>query len=593
MQHHKAGHLEEAQRVFQLGNALAAQGRIDQAVAHYERVLALKPDNVAAHNNLGLMLMAQGKMDQAVAHYERALALNPDDAPTHYNLGLARAAQGKVDQEIAHYQRAVALQPNFAAAHNNLGFTLTAYGKMDQAVAHYERALALKPDYALAHNNLGLTLTAQGKIDQALTHYERALALKPDYAEAHSNLLLTLNYASDKDPVAMYTAHLGFAKRWEASLATSVSAPAKDRSLERRLRIGYVSSDFRQHSIVRFIEPVLAHHDRDRFEVFCYFNNYFQEDEVTVRLKSHADHWRSINGLSDELTAQQIRADQIDILIDLNGHTAKNRLLVFTLRPAPVQVTWLGYPNTTGLSAMNYRITDQFADPVGMTEHLHSEKLIRLPDCFSCYQPYMDAPEVSGLPARAKGYVTFGSFNSLAKITPAVMAVWAQILQAVPGSRLTLKYSGLGEKGTQQTVREVFGTWGIAPERLELLGRDRSTKAHLERYGSVDIGLDPFPYNGATTTCEALWMGVPVVTLAGKTHAGRVGASQISNLGLTEFMCHTPEEYVTTAARLANDLERLSTLREELRSRMAASPLTDTQRFTKNLEQAYLVMWKD
>jgi predicted O-linked N-acetylglucosamine transferase (SPINDLY family) len=385
---------------------------------------------------------------------------------------------------------------------------------------------------------------------------------------------------------------LDFAKRWEAPLATLVQPHPHDRSPERRLKIGYVSSDFRQHSVAWFIEPVLAHHDRERFEIFCYAN-LFQEDAVTERLKAHADHWRKIYGLPDELAAQQIRADQIDILVDLNGHTAENRLLVFARKPAPVQVTWLGYPNTTGLSAMDYRLTDGFADPVGMTEPFHSETLIRLPECFSCYQPPRDAPAVSELPAKEKGYITFGSFNKLTKVTPEVMATWARILQAVPGSRLALQSAGLGEDAMQQMVREAFAGLGITPERLELHGHDRSQKTHLERYRNIDIGLDPFPYNGTTTTCDALWMGVPVVTLAGKVHAGRVGVSQMSNLGLTELIGQTPEEYVAIATRLATDRERLGALRKELRSRMTASPLMDAPRFTTNLEQAYRGMWKD
>jgi predicted O-linked N-acetylglucosamine transferase (SPINDLY family) len=577
---------------YNLGNALATQGNIAQAVAHYERALALRPAFVEAHHNLGLALAAQGDIAQAVAHYERALLLKPDYAEAHYNLGAVLAAQGDTAQAVAHYVRALALRPAFAEVHNNLGIVLEAQGDTAQAVAHYERALLLKPDYAEAHNNLGNALAAQGDTAQAVAHYVRALLLRPAFAEAHSNLLFTLNYVSDKDPVAVYAAHLDFAKRREPPLTALIQAHSNDRSLERRLRIGYVSSDFRQHSVGYFIEPVLEHHDHNRFEIFCYSNN-LREDQVTGRLRSHADHWCRINSLSDEQAAQQIRADQIDILIDLSGHFGYNRLLVFARKPAPIQVTWLGYPNTTGLSAMDYRLTDGFADPVGMTEHLHSEQLVRLPECFSCYQPPQVAPEVSELPAWAKGYLTFGSFNNLAKVTPEVMAVWAQILRAIPGSRLILKNAGLDGSTVQQRVRETFTGWGVAPDRLELLGRDRLQNTHLERYGSIDIGLDPFPYNGATTTCEALWMGVPVVTLAGRTHAGRVGVSQLSNLGLTELIGHTPDEYIAAALRLADGLEYLSALRKELRSRMAASPLTDGQRFTQNLEHAYRAMWQD
>jgi predicted O-linked N-acetylglucosamine transferase (SPINDLY family) len=585
------GH-EEAQQAYQLGNALIAQGRTDQAVAHYERALALKPDYAEAHNNLGMALGMQGKIGQAVTHLRQAIALQPDFVAAHNNLGNALSMQGETDQAVTHFERALALDPDYAEAHYNLGSVLVLQGKTDRAVAHFERALALKPGHAEAHYNLGNALALQGETDQAVTHYERALSLKPDDTVAHNGLLFILNYLSAKNPETVCAAHLDFARRWEAPLARFIQPHSNDRSPERRLRIGYVSGDFRQHSVGYFIEPVLAQHDHDRFEIFCYSND-LKEDAVTARLQSYADRWRRLAGLSDEAVAQQIRADQIDILIDLSGHTRGNRLLVFARQPAPVQVTWLGYPTTTGLSAMDYRLTDGFADPAGMTEHLHSEKLVRLPECFSCYRPPSGAPEVSGLPARAKGYVTFGSFNNLAKINREVMVVWAKILQAVPGSRLTLKNTGLGGGSVQQRVWETFRGLGVAPERLELLGNDPSPRVHLERYGSIDIGLDPFPYNGATTTCEALWMGVPVVALAGKAHAGRVGVSQLSNLGLTELVGNSTEEYVAIAARLARDLERLSALRTELRSRLAASPLTDAPRFTRNLEQAYRGMWQE
>ena len=557
VQQHKSARFDEAERCFRLGNSFAAQGRMDQAVIHYERALSLKPD-----------------------------------AQVYNNLGNAYAVQGLRDLAVAQYERAISLRPAYPDAHNNLALVLTAQGKMDQAAIHYDRAVSLKPDFAEAHNNLALVLTAQGKIGEAIAHYKRALSLKPDYIDANSNLLLTLNYAPDIDPVDVYAAHLSFAKRLEAQVAAWIQPHSIDRSAQRRLRIGYVSSDFRQHSVACFIEPVLENHHHNQFEIFGYSNSS-QEDAVTARLKSYADHWRNIALLSDEAVAQQIRNDKIDILVDLNGYTALNRVSVFARKPAPVQVSWLGYPNTTGLSAMEYRLTDGFADPVGMTEHLYSEKLMRLPECFSCYKPPLDAPEVSETPAQKKKYVTFGSFNHHAKITPPVMAIWARILQAVPRSRLTIKNFGLGAKTVQHEVHSMFRGLGIAPERLELLGHDRSQNDHLARYRDIDIALDPFPYNGATTTCEALWMGVPVITLAGKTHAGRVGMSQMSNLRLTDLISRTPEEYIATAIQLASDLERLNMLRKELRSRLASSPLTDARRFTKNLEQAYLVMWKN
>lgn len=552
----EASRIEQARAAFQHANALAAQGHMEQAVTHYEHSLSLRED-VAARNNLGNALAALGRIDQAAIHFERV----------------------------------VSLVPEHASARSNLGLIFLQRGRLTEAAAHFEKAIALQPDFAQAHNNLGLTRQTQGQVDQALAHYHRALALRPDYADAHSNMLLALNYQSS-DPAEVFAAHQNFSKRWESALAVSASQFPNDRSPERRLRVGYVSSDFRQHSVSHFIGPVLKSHNRDHFEIFCY-NSHSHEDDVTAQLKVLADHWRRVAGVPDEIVARQIRNDQIDILVDLNGHTANNRMLVFARKPAPVQVTWLGYPNTTGLSAMDYRITDGYADPVGTTEQFYSETLVRLPETFSCYQPPQDAPPVSELPAREKGHVTLGSFNHQAKLSPEVMTVWAKLLRAIPGSRLVLKNTSLGDAAVQRAVREVFATSGVASERLELLGLDPSRVVHLARYRHMDIGLDPFPYNGATTTCEALWMGVPVVTLAGRTHAGRVGVSQLNNLGLTELIGDTPEAYIDTVVRLASDLERLSQLRREMRSRMVVSPLTDARRFTHNLENAYRAMWRN
>jgi protein O-GlcNAc transferase len=582
----------DASAHYNLGNIFRTQGRLNEAISQYQCALSLNPDAPLVHNNMGLALAAQGRINEAIAQYERALSLNPGSANTHNNMGNMFRAQGRINEAIAQYERALSLNPYDSMAYNNLGNALREQGLIDQAVAHYERALSFNSDNALAHKNLGSVLALQGQLGHATSHYERALSLQPGNVTIHNSLLLMLNYMSDKDPAAIYAAHHNFSSRWETPLSTLIQAHTNDRSLERHLRIGYVSSEFRQHSVAYFLEPVLAHHDHVHFEIFCYSNNPI-EDDVTERLKSYADHWQCIAGFSDEQTAQHIRADKIDILIDLNGHSGSSCLLVFARKPAPIQITWLGYPNTTGLSAIDYRITDQFADPLGMTENFHSEVLVRLPECFSCYQPPRDTPEVSGLPAREKGYVTFGSFNNLAKITPEVITTWAQILLAVPDSRLVIKNPALGGNTTHQMTQKAFMKLGITPERLELLGHDPSQKVHLKRYWNIDIGLDTFPYNGTTTTCEALWMGVPVVTLVGKSHAGRVGMSQMSNLGLTELISRTPEDYVTTAARLANSLEHLDTLRKELRSRIAGSALMDGQRFTKNLEQAYRAMWLD
>lgn len=580
-----------AEQFYQAGNALAAQGRMSQAVLQYEQALALKPDFAEACSNLGNALAALGQSDRAIASFERALSIRPD-AQIHFNLAGVLEGQGRVDQAIGHYERGLSLRPGHAEAHNNLGSLVMRSRGVIEAVSHLQQAIALKPDLSEAHNNLGLAVQDMGEADEALHHFATALKLNPDFIEARSNLLLGLNYAPGKTPEDVYAAHAGFGRQVEKPFAVSNQKGGCARVQQGRLRLGYVSADFRQHSVAHFIEPVLAHHDHGRFEVFCYAN-HARNDAVTERLQPLADHWLNIAHLPDEAFAQQIRADGIDILVDLTGHTMNNRLPVFARKPAPVQISWLGYPGTTGLTEMDFRITDGLADPVGMTEHLHTETLVRMPECFSVYQPPDDAPEISVLPARQNGYVTFGSFNKLAKITPAVMKVWAGLLLAVPGSRLMLKTGVLAESAMRQRVQRIFAELGVTTDRLELLGHDESQVAHLKQYARIDIGLDSFPYNGTTTTCEALWMGVPVLTLAGRTHVSRVGVSQMTNLGLTEYVCHSETEYIAAAARLASDLGALDTLRQSLRSQMAASPLMDARRFTAHLEQAYLTLWKE
>ncbi len=562
---------------------------MSQAAACYERAVAISPDHLDAYNNLANTLAALGKVDRAIACFERALSIRLD-ARLHFNLANVLVSHGRNDEAIRNLEQALLINPDYAEAHNNLGNMTGRRRGYIQATRYLSRAVELKPDFAEAHNNLGLILQNQGAIGPAITHLERALSLRPDYVAAYNNLLFALNYAPNTDLQTVYQAHLDFAQRYEVPVASATHIYANDRTLDRRIRVGYVSSDFRRHSVAYFIEPVLDGHDRSKFEIFGYYN-YAEEDEVTHRLKKKVDHWRSIIGASDEAVVSQMWLDQIDILVDLNGHTTKNRLLVFARKPAPVQVTWLGYPNTTGLSAMDYRITDGVADPVGMSEAFHSEELIRLPECFSCYQPPEDAPDVSPLPALTNGWITFGSFNKLAKTNSEVIATWAKLLCAIPRSRLVLKAAAFVEQAMREKILSEFSALGVARERLELLGHDTSQKSHLEQYNKIDIALDPFPYNGTTTTCEALWMGVPVITLAGRTHVGRVGVSQMSSLGLTEFVCRTPDEYVGTAQRLAADLGSLKALRQGMRSRMSASPLMDAQRLTQNLEQAYLNVW--
>ena len=580
-----------AQAYNNLGIALQGLGQFDGAVASYRRALEIKPDYAEAHNNLGNALRELRQPNDAVASYRRAVEIKPDYAEAHYNLGIALQSLGQLDSAVESYRRALKTKPDYAQAYNNLGIALQCLGQFDDAVASYRRAVEIKPDYAEAHNNLGNALQDLGQLDYAQTSYCRALEIKPGYSEAHSNKLLAMQYAAGYTQAELFAAHLAYAQHFEAPLKEKWLPHSNTREPGKRLKIGYVSPDFRKHSVAYFIETVFAHHNREQVEVYCYSNNPIS-DEVTLRLKSLVEHWCDIKMRDDEAVATQIRHDGIDILIDLAGHTAGSRLLTFARKPAPVQASWLGYPCTTGLSAVDYRISDIYADPVGMSERYYSETLYRLPATTTCYHPPHPSPEVGSLPALAQGSITFGSFNNLPKVTPEVRALWARILLATPGSRLMLKTNSLADMSARQHLIAEFAGHGIAEERLILASHDATHYGHLDRYNKVDIGLDPFPYNGVTTTFEAMWMGVPVVAMTGNSYVSRMGVNILSNLGLTELLAGTPEEYVAIATRLAGDPEHLAELRGGLRERMTSSPLTDGKRFTLDLEKAYREMWQ-
>ncbi|MEK7412468.1 MAG: tetratricopeptide repeat protein, partial [Planctomycetota bacterium] len=605
-----------------LGNVFRDQGKLEEAVAQYRRALALKPDLADAHSNLGLALQAQGKLEEAEAHYRQALTLKPDDADAHYNIGFALQAQSRLEEAVAQYRRALVLKPDLADAHNNLGLALHAQGKLAEAAVAYRKALAFKPDYAEAHNNLGLALHAQGKLTEAAVAYRKALALKPDYigahnnlgnalkdqgkleeavacyeqvlalapdsAGAHSNLVFVRSYNHTSTVGTIAVAYREWNDRHARPLALHVRPHTNDRSPERRLRVGYVSGDFRTHPISFFVEPLLFSHDHAGVEVFCYSNGP-GADATTRRLESVTDAWRNIAGLTDEAVAERVVADGIDILIDLSGHTARNRLLVFARKPAPVQVTYLGSLTTTGLATMDYRLTDRFLSPTNGPEW-SSEELIRLPTCFACYQAPAESPAITPLPATSNGYVTFGSLNNLVKMPPTVINLWSKILQLVPESRLILKDKTLADPAQRVRYLGLFTSNGIEPERIELL-QGTSNIEHMAAYGRVDIGLDPFPYTGCLTTCEALWMGVPVVTLAGVMAYSRAGVSLLSNLDLEGLVAATPEAYVEIAVESAKKTRHLAVLRSKLRARMAASALCDAKTFAREVEKVYRRMW--
>jgi len=516
------------------------------------------------------------------------LTTQPQHSGALHLKGLITYQIGQPSAGIELLQQARQMNPAEPYLHSNLGIMLSTQNRITETIACYQQALTLFPDDHLSHNNLGKELYLQHRLAEALTHFQQALRIQPRYPKAHSNLLMCLNYLPDDDPVKLFAAHRQFESTVEARNSLREVTPRnKFRTPTARLKIGYVSPDFKRHSVAYFIEAILTHHDRQQFEIFCYYN-HSQFDEVTNRLQTYVDHFLPCESLSDEQLVAQIQQDQIDLLIDLAGHTAGNRLPVFIQQPAPVQITYLGYSGTTGLSTIDYRITDAYADPIGTAESVSSEQLIRMSMSYFCYSPEPTSPPVSAEPpALRHGYITFGSFNNYAKLSSPLIELWVQLLNALPTAHLLIKAKSLNDAGTRSLAKDRLINLGIPATRLTLIGHADTVTEHFHSYSQVDIALDSFPYNGATTTCETLWMGVPVVTLVGKTHVARMGLSILTTVGLPELIAHTPAEYLQISLQLANNWSRLQTWRQSLRAKMQQSPLMQGESFTRELESRY------
>jgi protein O-GlcNAc transferase len=600
---HLAGELDKAEELYRqalslypdlsdahnnLGNIHQQRGDWESATVCYRKAAQL--GNAQAESNLGCASMHGGRLEEAILHLQRATSLDPTSATAFNNLGAAYLRSKRLSEAAASCVNALAINPNYASAHNNLGLALHELGRLAEAVEHFRSALSINPDDAEVYTNLAGPLITQGDLDEAWACYRTALSIKPDLAEAHFGLLLGLHYCDSVTPEEILTE----SRRFAASIKAigPFDFHQNDRTPTRRLRIGYVSPDFRRHSVAFFIEPILKAHHRDEFEIVAY-SNVARPDEVTGRIRASCALWRDIYRFNDEQLVEQVRYDQVDILVDLAGHTTGNRLLAFARRPAPVQVTYLGYPGTTGLDAIDYRFTDRWADPAGLSDNYYSEKLIRLNHGFLCYQTPADAPPVGSRPAQDSRQISFISCNNLPKINSAVIKVWAEILRAVPNSRLILKAEGLGQPEARERVISLFLKSGIGSERLLLHGHIPVFRDHLSIYGQADMALDTFPYNGTTTTCEALWMGVPVITLAGRSHAGRVGVSLLTRLGLEDLIAEGPQQYIEQAVRLANDGARLQEISGQLRERLSKSSVTDARLVTQSIEEAYRAMWRD
>jgi protein O-GlcNAc transferase len=643
-----------AAAAFHLGGLALQSGRLDEAVEMLTRATALAPGNAACHANLGEAHRRAGHVPAAIESLTMAMALDPDLLAPPYNLArilhdcgalegelacLQRAAElepsspdiqarlaavrasvdaratpaagrrdaagdalsartllalarplalkGRLPEAIALLRRAVELHPRLTVARCNLGLVHAALGQIRQAAASYRAAIEIEPDRAETHYELGNALLRGGRLDDAIGALRQAVSLKPEHTPYHSDLIFLLHFHPAYDSRRI----LGEARAWDLAHAAPLAGQRADldtdRSPDRRLRIGYVSPNFRQHCQALFMAPLLDHHDHEHFEIVCYSDSP-RRDEWTDRLLSRADEVHNVAGMSDAALAARIAEDRIDILVDLTMHMAENRLLVFARRPAPLQVCWLAYPGTTGLSAMDYRVTDPHLDPPDGAVDAYAEQPLRLPETFWCYRPLTSDEPVGPLPARQRGHVTFGSLNNFIKVRPEAIALWARVMRAVGGSTFTL-LAPVGE--ARERALESFEAHGIDRGRIHFVEYQR-WQSYLATYRSIDVCLDTFPYCGHTTSLDAFWMGVPVVTLVGSTVVGRAGLCQTVNLGLPELIAQSPDEYVKIAVELSSDLDRLAGLRAGLRERMDRSPLMDAPRFARNLEAAYRSIWR-
>lgn len=588
-----------AKAYLNLGNVQAMQGHMEEAAASYREALRLQPGYGAAHANLGQWYLARKNYPNAVEHYAAAAQALPDSADALVGLGCALEESGRQTEAVEAYQKALAIQPDLAGAKLNLGQLLINLNQPDEAVEYLQDILSVMPNRKpLIYSLLGNAMIRMGMINDAIDAYRQASKLEPRASTWARLPVLFMNCSPDYTPQEKFVAHCDYVQQFYSQFYPKKLSYSNSTTPNRILQIGYVSGDFRKHAVSRFIEPALIHHNRDSFKIHCFYNNS-QSDSITERLKGFADAWHPIAEMDDQAAAKLVRNLGIDILIDLSGYTEGNRLSLFACKPAPVQATWLGYLSTTGLTTIDYRICDIYTDPPGLTEPFHTEKLIRLPDsqwCHISHEALASAAELpvdfaftSELPFLKNGYLTLGSFNDSAKLNDQVLTLWSNVLNTLPDARLSI--ADTRSNRVQQWILSVMKQAGVDGERIEFIPR-LDFHEYLAAIAQVDLVLDPFPYNGGTTSLDALIMGVPLVTLAGNHSFARGGVSLLSNLGLTELIAATPQEYVAIVQHLASDPDRLAALRQGLRQRLEQSPLLDGARFTRSLEALYHQMWR-
>ncbi|MGA3066410.1 MAG: tetratricopeptide repeat protein [Tepidisphaeraceae bacterium] len=567
-----------------LGNIQLGKKRFDEAAAAFQRSLAIRPRFADAQSGLGNALFSLGKPDEATAAYFKALEIEPNNSKALTNLGLDFFRKGKWSEAISVFRRAAALDPNLARTHFNLGTALGRTWQYDEAADCFQRAVALQPNYTEAHVNLGNALRDSGQLDEALACYRRALEIEPGNAIVHSNIAYTAHFHPAYDAAAIFAQLSQWDHRHAQPLRRTLPPHQNDRRPARRLKIGYLSCEFWAQAEAHFVLPLLEAHDRQAFEIHCFSTGTIL-DQTTQRHRQAADVWHDVATLSDIELAEKIRADQIDILIDLNMHMRDNRLLVFARKPAPIQVAWLAYPGGTGLRTMDYRFTDRFMDPPDQPGGVYSEESISLGDCWCSYDPLIEIPFAA---RRAPGPIRFASLNNPCKLNEAVLRLWAAVLRGMPDSRLLLLSNSPRQ---QKRIHAIFEEQGVAASRVEFAGAVPRPQ-YMTMYNRIDIALDPLPYNGITTTCDAMWMGVPVVSLTGATACGRAGLSLMSAVGLPDMVARRDEDFAPLAIDLARDSTRLAGLRRSLRKTMSESILMNGKLFAGKVESAYRAMWQ-
>ena len=572
-----------------LGLALLRNGRCDEACPPLEKAITLSPHRADYQNSLGAALAQLSRTHDAVRAFSRATEIRPDYTQAHVNLATALQDLGRVASAEQAARKAIALDPENGAARNTLGIILRKQGRLYEAARLHRQALRLGGDIQVAWIQLAGIFQVSGRTSAAIRCFKKATAANHHDASVHSSLLYALHYEPAGESESSDAEHRAWVTRHVSMLEQQRRNWKNDRNPERRLRIGYVSADFREHSVMRFLEPLIRSHDRKYFSVCCY-SDVKRADDVTRRVQTCVDLWRDIRSLTDRDAAELVQRDRIDILIDPTGHMSDNRMLVFARKPAPLQVAFPGYPGTCGLTAMDGFVTDRLQNPSGSKEH-YTEKLIRLDCSPRCYHVTGNEPEVRALPSDENGHITFGSFNRLLKVTPWMIGSWSTILKAVPRAKLVLYAGFAGEGEHTRRYDRLFSRSGVDLKRIEFVGTG-SRNDFMNAISRVDIALDTFPYNGCTTTCDALWMGVPTVTLIGQVYVSRVGLSVLHQVGLADLASNSPEEYLQKATTLAADLVRLQQLRRTLRETMRRSPLCDAVWTTRSLETELKKMWR-